>query len=345
MGTNTSLAHSGKLASLSSERGFLLSSALLFIASAGVTVYLAGSLAVGWPMTVGHGTTMPETAMPAAQTGLGAAASFMGMWVVMMAAMMLPSLAPTLLRYRSGLRAAGQVRLAAPTALAGAGYFATWAVFGVVAYPLSLGLAAANMPWMGLAALVPIASGVALLFAGVYQVSSWKVRRQSDRGAGAEDGLGAGILADSPFGQNAIHLSDVIGDVAGIDRQPIVHAHQPVLRVLYGVRPGRLRQALGEQVVVVPQPPEQLHSVLGALRMVIEQPGPGVFVIGHHRLARLGDQAPQPDEAVGFTIGDVDHDFVDRPVFDWRAVWPHFARVALQSGGQLLESRAIGLDF
>jgi predicted metal-binding membrane protein len=38
------------------------------------------------------------------QTWLGAAASFVGMWVVMMIAMMLPSIAPVLWTYRQVLR-------------------------------------------------------------------------------------------------------------------------------------------------------------------------------------------------------------------------------------------------
>ena len=47
----------------------------------------------GWTMS------MVWMRMPG-QTWLGAAASFLGMWVIMMAAMMLPALVPTLLRYR-----------------------------------------------------------------------------------------------------------------------------------------------------------------------------------------------------------------------------------------------------
>src|SRR5207249_9305849 len=70
-------------------------------------------------------STMP---MPG-QTWLPAAASFLGMWIVMMVAMMLPSLVPTLWRYRqSGL---GQL-----TTLVGVGYFVVWTVFGMAAYPL-----------------------------------------------------------------------------------------------------------------------------------------------------------------------------------------------------------------
>src|SRR5207244_11238396 len=74
-------------------------------------------------------STMP---MPG-QTWLPAAASFLGMWIVMMVAMMLPSLVPTLWRYR-------QAGLGQLTTLVGVGYFAVWTVFGMVAYLLRLAL-------------------------------------------------------------------------------------------------------------------------------------------------------------------------------------------------------------
>ena len=88
---------------------------------------------------------------------LGAAASFLGMWVVMMVAMMLPSLVPTLRRYHQ----AGLGRL---TALLGVGYFVVWTVFGVAAFPLSAALARA----------APIAVGVVVLLVGVLQFTAWK---------------------------------------------------------------------------------------------------------------------------------------------------------------------------
>jgi predicted metal-binding membrane protein len=93
------------------------------------------------------------------QTWLGAAASFLGMWVVMMVAMMLPSLVPTLRRYRQ----AGLGRL---TALVGVGYFFVWTVFGMAVFPLSAALDHAG----------PIGVGVAVLMAGFLQLSAWKAR-------------------------------------------------------------------------------------------------------------------------------------------------------------------------
>ena len=60
------------------------------------------------------------------QTWLPAAASFLGMWIVMMVAMMLPSLVPMLWRYREAVGMKGETRLGRLTALVGVGYFLVW---------------------------------------------------------------------------------------------------------------------------------------------------------------------------------------------------------------------------
>src|SRR2546425_10692245 len=91
------------------------------------------------------------------QTGLPAAASFLGMWIVMMVAMMLPSLVPTLWRYR-------QAGLGQLTILVGVGYFVVWTVFGMAAYPL-----VAALP-----STAPIAVGAIVLLAGSLQFTAWK---------------------------------------------------------------------------------------------------------------------------------------------------------------------------
>jgi predicted metal-binding membrane protein len=51
----------------------------------------------------------------------GAAASFLGMWVVMMAAMMLPFLAPMLPRYREAIERTGETHLGRLTFLSSTG--------------------------------------------------------------------------------------------------------------------------------------------------------------------------------------------------------------------------------
>lgn len=63
---------------------------------------------------------------------LGALGWFLGVWVVMMAAMMLPSVAPTVALYAEMTR---RTSVVAPLLFA-AGYLVTWAAAGVVAYAL-----------------------------------------------------------------------------------------------------------------------------------------------------------------------------------------------------------------
>src|SRR5882757_7190525 len=120
-----------------SQQAFLGISALVFAASAAVTIVWCASMsATGeMPMPGGWTMSMAWVRMPG-QTWPGAAASFLGMWVVMMVAMMLPSFVPALLGYRRLLREAHVRRVGTPTALAGVGYFLVWAGAGVVAYLL-----------------------------------------------------------------------------------------------------------------------------------------------------------------------------------------------------------------
>jgi len=111
------------------------------------------------------------------QTWPGAAASFLGMWVVMTAAMMLPSLVPMLWRYRQAVGRPGETRLGRLTALVGAGYFFVWTVLGMAAFPLGVALAAVEMERPALARAVPSAVGVIVLIAGVLQFTAWKARQ------------------------------------------------------------------------------------------------------------------------------------------------------------------------
>ena len=107
---------------LARHRVFLGTSALLFFVSVETTMYFCQSMSGGMAMPGGGTMSMAWMRMQG-QSWLAAAASFMGMWVVMMAAMMLPALVPALLRYRLSLRGRDTIHLNALTALAGAGYF------------------------------------------------------------------------------------------------------------------------------------------------------------------------------------------------------------------------------
>src|SRR5437899_9210269 len=80
-----------------SQQAFFGTSALLFAASAALTTVWCGSMSAMGKMPMPGGWTMSMAWMPMpGQTWLGGLASFVGLGVVMMIAMMLSSLVPTL---------------------------------------------------------------------------------------------------------------------------------------------------------------------------------------------------------------------------------------------------------
>src|SRR5436309_9909461 len=123
---------------------------------------------VAWAALVQQSRSMAE--MDGMDMGLGPIESFAASWVVMMAAMMLPSAIPVVLEFaRTAERRSGwQV---ATGVLAGT-YLGLWLVFGVVCYAVYTAL---RMPWPNQAVVV----GVALALAGVYSVSPIKRASQA----------------------------------------------------------------------------------------------------------------------------------------------------------------------
>ena len=159
------------------KRVFLGVSAIVFAASAAMTIAWAASMSSMGEMQMpgGWAMSMMWMRMPD-QTWLGATGSFLGMWVVMMVAMMLPSLTPALWRYRQAISRTGGTRLGRLTVLVGVGYFFVWAVYGMIAFPLGVALAAIEMRQPALARAVPIAAGAVVLIAGILQRTEWKAR-------------------------------------------------------------------------------------------------------------------------------------------------------------------------
>lgn len=106
----------------------------------------------------------------------GAAASFVGMWGVMMMEMMMPSLTPMLWRYREALGRTGAGPLGRMTALAGAGYFFVWILIGMAVFAVGALLVEAEMRVPALAGAAPFAACMVVLAAGALQFSAWKAR-------------------------------------------------------------------------------------------------------------------------------------------------------------------------
>ena len=158
-----------------SRRALVAVPALLFAGSSALTVMWARSMS-DTAMTSMHGSAAMSMASPGTSGSgwLGAAVSFVAMWTVMMVAMMLPSLAPTLWRYHDAVDAMGGSRPGRQTVLVGVGYFLVWAAIGVTVFSLDVALAAVGMPSRTLARAEPFEVGVVVLAAGAIQLTAWK---------------------------------------------------------------------------------------------------------------------------------------------------------------------------
>jgi predicted metal-binding membrane protein len=139
----------------------------LKVSPVGIAAVLLGLALISWIVTVDRMRGMD--AGPG--TDLGGLGWFLGIWVTMMAAMMLPSVAPMVLAYAR----VGKARpVRAPTAVFVSAYFAAWACYGVVAYGAYRLIDAVDMgalAWNEAGAWV---AGVAIVAAGIYQLTPLK---------------------------------------------------------------------------------------------------------------------------------------------------------------------------
>ena len=148
---------------------------LLFALAALYTVFGVGMRMSAVEMTAMSGMRdMPGDAPPGAWSAGYALLVFL-MWWVMMAAMMLPSVAPTVLLHAALLRGTrGAAAPAISTAFLG-GYLAVWAAFSVLAVTAQWGLEAAGIlspTMMTIVSTVP--GGLLLIAAGAFQFTPLK---------------------------------------------------------------------------------------------------------------------------------------------------------------------------
>jgi predicted metal-binding membrane protein len=132
---------------------------------------LAGTL-VAWIVTVQQMLGMD--AGPG--TGLGGLGWYVGIWVTMMAAMMLPSAAPMVMLFArvSGERGRrGQAELV-PTWIFVAGYLAAWTAYGLLAYGVYRAIVSAGTGYLAWDRAGPYVAGAALAAAGAYQLTPLK---------------------------------------------------------------------------------------------------------------------------------------------------------------------------
>ena len=109
-------------------------------------------------------------------TDLGAFGWFAGIWVTMMAAMMLPSLSPMAIAYSRGAAADRGPQPVAATILFAAGYLLVWAVVGAFAYLLIEGARALDLGFLAWNDAGQYVAGGVILAAGLYELTPVKAR-------------------------------------------------------------------------------------------------------------------------------------------------------------------------
>jgi predicted metal-binding membrane protein len=130
------------------------------------TALLVTGAVVAWAVTIGRMRGMD--AGPG--TDLGGLRWYLGIWVTMTAAMMLPSAAP----------AAGDVARRArrePTLFFAAGYLAVWTAYGIVAYGVFRVVTSLDIGWLAWDRGGPYVTGGVIVAAGLYELT--RLKRQS----------------------------------------------------------------------------------------------------------------------------------------------------------------------
>jgi predicted metal-binding membrane protein len=137
----------------------------------GLAALLGGATLAIWAVTVARMCGMDG----GPGTDLGALGWFLGVWVTMMAAMMLPSVAPMALLFA---RVSGERRRRGrsfvPTWVFLCGYLSAWTGYGLVAYGLFRLISAADIHALAWHEQGPLVAGGAIGAAGIYQLTPLK---------------------------------------------------------------------------------------------------------------------------------------------------------------------------
>ena len=107
-------------------------------------------------------------------TDLGGFGWFAVVWATMMAAMMLPSLAPMALAYAGASRAARAPAPTAATCVFAGAYLLTWVGAGALAYALIQGVRSLDLSWLAWDQSGPYVAGGVILGAALYELTPAK---------------------------------------------------------------------------------------------------------------------------------------------------------------------------
>jgi predicted metal-binding membrane protein len=126
-------------------------------------VLLLGAALVAWIVTVERMRGMDE----GPGTDLGGFGWYLGVWVTMTAAMMLPSATPAALDVARASRGLATVLFAA-------GYLAVWTAYGLAAYGLYRVVTAFDTGWLAWDRAGPYVVGGTIVAAGIYELTPLK---------------------------------------------------------------------------------------------------------------------------------------------------------------------------
>ena len=156
------------------------------------TIVLVAGAVAAWVVTVDRMRGMDQ----GPGTDLGGLWWYLGIWVTMMAAMMLPSAA-------HAARHVARLTRRMPTLLFAAGYLAVWTGYGVLAYGLFRLVTSLDIGWLAWDRGGPYAAGAVILAAGLYELTPLK-RLSLRRCRGASHGGNA-------FRSGIAHGLDCVG--------------------------------------------------------------------------------------------------------------------------------------
>jgi predicted metal-binding membrane protein len=145
-----------------------------------VAVALALAVALCWAWLVPMALEVKRDGMMCGITswetcGTGDLAMLFAMWAVMMAGMMLPSAAPSLLLYARVIRhSPGAERVPAHVYAFAGGYLLVWTAFSVLATALQRALAGLLLLNPTMKTSSALLGGALLMLAGIYQFTPWK---------------------------------------------------------------------------------------------------------------------------------------------------------------------------
>jgi len=126
------------------------------------SVLLLGAAAVAWTITFERMRGMDE----GPGTDLGGLGWYLGIWVTMTAAMMLPTVLPHV----------AWIARRVPTLLFAVGYLGVWTAFGLAVYAVYRLVTSFDTGWLAWDEAGPYAAGVVIVAAGLYELTPFKRR-------------------------------------------------------------------------------------------------------------------------------------------------------------------------